>query len=200
MFNIVLASRREDNAMFLFSLFAIDTLGNAAETRREILQHTCFTSVLFVSDAHEHVYAATLYHRLRGIVPSELPQNRYTLDQMSSAIVNRTHAPAECFLLRERNEDDTAGATIARWRWLRALHWWWLRALRIDFAPSTLLARDARTIQRDLRTAATSLAVTVHNLFDADKLLAEAFRRKCGLSRHEASGYLADYNMRFRTS
>ncbi len=60
-----------------------------------------------------------------------------------------------------------------------------------------LSQQEVRTIERRLRLAVTHVAATVTATFEADAILAEMFRRRCGLSRNDARGYLADYAARF---
>ena len=191
MFNIALSSRHEQSSLSL-ELIAMPGADNARNVRHSISNRAAFTSILLASDAVPRAHGATLFNNTCETVLCEL-KRLHCHDGESFFQRGYLHdlgaLPEPVFVLEFNSRVE------------EHCHIWVLDAWR-DADPWTLKLhdmsqREVRTIERHLRLAVAQVAVTVAATFEADAALAEVFRRRCGLSRNDARGYLADYTAQF---
>ncbi len=132
-------------------------------------------------------HATAVYTRLLPVLVTALPSNAYTDEQFAAMPVL---PPQKDYFVRTEiapaSHANTHIATVMMLPMRGGLN-----------QERDLPARDARMISRTVRAAVCEEIQQVELLWNADKTLAEIFRRQCGLGQSESQGWLFDFSIDF---
>ncbi len=138
-------------------------------------------------------HAAVVYTRLYPVLAAVLPSNAYTIEQLAAMPML---PPQDYFARKVIASVSHANTHIAPTYRFHIL----MFPLRGGLAGGglrNLSARDVRMFSRTARAIACEEIQQVELLWNADKTLAEIFRRQCGLGQSESQGWLFDFSIDF---
>ena len=179
---------------FNFSLCAVASAIHGASTARAIRAlihrrseqaHTPRQSkIVFTSDSLPRSLAAAVYNATHDAVERELPANRFTMQELLALF---TEVPRSIFQVQKSSQPDEMTCV------------WSLIAMRSKphVENREISSREMRVMLRRVRVATLRTTASIRACYDADIMLAEMLRRRCGLGRVDSRSWLFDHSTEF---
>ena len=161
----------------------------SAEAHRSANDAQRSTNVLVTTAALSQARAAVLFDRIVAALPSVFATafvHVFTTQQLRDEIASEGSLPHHDYVLQH----VVRRSHIVAWNFITN------RAYTL--ARRVLPARDVRALTRKMRTLCNTTQCDVEMLFEADEMLEETLRRRCGLGRHDSRSWLVDRNAKFK--